>query len=212
MHMLLKKLITEFIGTFFLVITIGLVVTNPNIGALAPIAIGLMLTVMVYAGGPISGGHYNPAVSTAVLIRGKIAPIEFIFYVIAQLFAAFIASQVFCFLAGDRVVQALQPDYGKVFVAELLFTFALAYVVLSVATSPKAEGNSYFGLAIGGTVLTGAYSVGNISGAIFNPAVLLGVSLMQLLELQSIWVYVIAIFTGAILASFTFIFLNRGDL
>ena len=67
----MNKYIVELIGTFFLVFTIGNVVIEPGAGPLAPLAIGAALMVMVYAGGHISGAHYNPAVTLAILIRGK---------------------------------------------------------------------------------------------------------------------------------------------
>ena len=82
---LVRKLSVEFIGTFFLVFTVGLAVRSA--GTLAPLAIGVTLMVMVFAGGHISGGHYNPAVSTAVALRGKLSPREWVGYVITQLIA-----------------------------------------------------------------------------------------------------------------------------
>ena len=168
------KLLTEGVGTFFLVLTIGLTV----LGGLpwAPVAIGSALMVMVYMGGHISGAHYNPAVTLAVLLRGKILGREAGAYMLAQLIGALLAAIAVALLREESLVVA--PGAGasalQVLLVEVLFTTALALVVLNVATSPRTEGNSYYGVAIGFTVLIGAASGGDISGGAFNPAVGLG--------------------------------------
>jgi aquaporin Z len=168
------KLLTEGIGTFFLVLTIGLTV---SVGApLAPAAIGSALMVMVYMGWHISGAHYNPAVTLAVLLRGKVAGSEAGAYMIAQLGGAIVAALVVAVLRGDSLMVAPGPAASaiQILLVEILFSFALVLVVLNVATSPKTEGNSYYGLAIGFTVFVGATAGGDISGGAFNPAVGLG--------------------------------------
>lgn len=171
-----RKLVTEAIGTFFLVLTIGLVVTAGQ--PLAPIAIGSALVVMVYMGGSVSGAHYNPAVTLAVLLRGKVTAAEAVGYVGAQLGGAVLAALAVWGVTGQTFVPA--PDaaatasVGAVVLVEALFTFALALVVLNVATARETEGNSYFGLAIGFTVMVGAFAGGPVSGGAFNPAVGLG--------------------------------------
>src|ERR1700680_227970 len=86
----MHKYLTEFIGTFFLVLTIGLTVLSGS--PFAPLAIGASLMVMVYMGGHVSGAHYNPAVSLAVLLRGKLGPIDFVLYVISQVAGSLAAS------------------------------------------------------------------------------------------------------------------------
>src|SRR5271154_6713349 len=158
-----RKLTVEFIGTFFLVFTVG-TATNPKTGAgtLAPLAIGAALMVMVFAGGHISGAHYNPAVSTAVLVRGKIDATSCTGYVLIQFIAGAVAAFVARAVVGGAHAGALPGD-GKELVVEFLFTFALAYVMLNVATARATEGNSFYGLAIGFTVAAGAFAVGGIS-------------------------------------------------
>ncbi len=207
----MNKYITEFIGTFFLVFTVGLVVIKPGADAFAPIAIGSVLMVMIYAGGHISGAHYNPAVTLAVWLRGKCSTSDIPGYLIAQFAAGLAAGLLVLFLKGNPPIEAANPDVVKAIIAETLFTFALCYVVLNVATSKNTEGNSYYGLAIGFTVLVGAYSVGAVSGGAFNPAVALGISVMGLSAFANIWIFLVANFLGGALAGMTFLALNPDD-
>src|SRR5882724_5588489 len=127
----MNKYIAEFIGTFFLVLTIGCTGIGPGAGVIAPLAIGAVLMVMVYAGGHISGAHYNPAVTLAVLIRGKVNVTDVIPYILAQLAGAALAAFAVKFLRAGIDVTAMVPKTGPALLAELLFTFALAYVVLN---------------------------------------------------------------------------------
>lgn len=203
----MNKYLTEFIGTFFLVFTVGMSVIEPGAGALAPLAIGSALMVMIYAGGHISGGHYNPAVTLGVLIRGKIEIKDAVPYWIAQFAAGIVAALLVSFLKGDAAMTAIKPlshDVIKSLLVEFLFTFALVYVVLNVATAEANAGNSYFGLAIGFTVLVGAFAVGSVSGGAFNPAVALGISTMGLSAMSNIWIYLVGNFAGAIVAALIF--------
>lgn len=167
-----KKYIVEFIGTYFLVLTIGTTVLLGAEGVIAPLAIGFVLMVMVYAGGYISGGHYNPAVSLAAVVRGALPAKQWIPYAIFQILGGIAAAGCVNFLAGGPA-QPSEAAFSmpQVIVAEALFTFALCYVVLLTATSKKTEGNSYYGLAIGSTVMAGAFAVGSICLGAFNPAV-----------------------------------------
>jgi aquaporin Z len=203
-----RKLTVEFIGTFFLVFTVGMA-TNPKTGAgaVAPLAIGATLMVMVFAGGHISGGHYNPAVSTAVLIRGKLASSEYGPYVVTQLVAAVLAGLVVRGVSGAGHAGAFASTW-KMLVVEFLFTFALAYVVLNVATSKGTEGNSFYGLAIGFTVAAGAFAVGGVSGGAFNPAVALGASVLGIFKWSHYWIYVVATLLGGAVAARTYLFLS----
>lgn len=204
----MKKLLTEFIGTFFLVFTIGLMVTSG--GASAPLAIGAALMVMVYMGGPISGAHYNPAVSLALLLRGKMANADFVPYVVAQLLGATAAAAAVHLIVGQTFAPA--PGEGvsamSALLIEVLFTFALALVVLNVATSKRSEGNSYFGLAIGFTVCAGAYAGGPISGGAFNPAVGIGPTLINATlgggSFDHLWLYLVGPLAGGVLAATVF--------
>ncbi len=203
----MNKYLTEFIGTFFLVLTIGCsVIGEPEI---APIAIGAALMVMVFAGGHISGAHYNPAVTLAVCIRGKCEWSEFLPYVISQMAGALLATMAVSELVGAPKQPAAMLVMNKALLAEFLFTFALAYVVLNVATAKGNAGNSFFGLAIGMTVMTGAFAVGSISGGAFNPAVAVAASLMGLIQSSDVWIHLVADFSGGAAAAFTFNFINR---
>ena len=176
----------EFIGTFFLVLTVCVAGVLGYAGPYAPIAIGAVLMVMVYATGYISGGHLNPAVTLAVWIRGKLPGREVLPYIIAQMLAGILAAlvaKVFA-RAGNAITPAVFPFYPAV-LAEFLYTFALCYVILNVATAEANAGNSFYGLAIGFTVTVGAFTVGRISGAVFNPAVALSTSCFDTLSVPS---------------------------
>ena len=199
------KYVYEFIGTFFLLFTIGMVVLGANAPTLlAPLAIGSVLAVFIYAGGHVSGGHYNPAVSLAVFIRGLLSVSDLILYWVAQFAGALVAAYAVLYLKGAGSPEALSPDVYKALLAEFLFTFALCYVVLNVATARETIANSYFGFAIGFTVLAGAYAVGSVSGAAFNPAVALGVSVLNLSAWHNLWIYLVANAAGAVVAAVIF--------
>lgn len=201
----MMKYIYEFIGTFFLVLTVGMTVVEPNSAALlAPVAIGSALAVMVYAGGHVSGGHYNPAVSFAVFLRGKLALNDMWIYWIAQLLAGLFAGCVTMYFKGWPTQSPLVLDTLKAFLAEFLFSFALCYVVLNVALAKATKGNSFYGWAIGFTVLIGAYSVGAISGAAFNPAVALGITIMKLTVWSNLWIFFAANLLGGACAALIF--------
>jgi aquaporin Z len=198
----------EFIGTFFLVLTIGCTGLAAAPGVIAPLAIGSVLMAMVYAGGHISGAHYNPAVTLGVFLRGRCRALDVLPYWGAQLLAAVCAAWIVGFaLRGKQVSPLLAPVVGA-FLAEFLFTFALVYVVLNAATADATNGNSYFGLAIGFTVLAGAFAVGQVSGAAFNPAVALGASIRGLLPWSNFWLYVGAELLGGAAAALAFKALN----
>ena len=207
----MSKYVVELIGTFFLVLTIGLVVIEPGAGAFAPLAIGSILMVMIYAGGHISGGHYNPAVTLAVWMRGRCSSNDVPGYMISQFTGGIVAAFAVFLIKGDVLVEATVLSPIPSLLAEFLFTFALCFVVLNVATSKNTSGNSYFGLAIGFTVLVGAYAVGNISGGAFNPAVAVGIITMGLIDISSIWIFLIANFLGGIAAALAFNAINPDD-
>ncbi len=174
MKELSKKCLVEFIGTFFLVLTVGCCVFSTASGIIAPLVIGFVLMVMVYAGGYISGGHYNPAVSLACLIRGVLSAKDMVFYWISQLLAGFLAALTVKHLLSLPCQCSSDFSVCKVVVCEILFTFALCYVVLNSATAKETEGNSYYGLAIGSTVLVGAFATAGLCFGAFNPAVAIG--------------------------------------
>ena len=204
----MKNYLTEAIGTFFLVVTVGLCV-NGGV-AMAPFAIGSALMVMVYAGGPISGGHYNPSVSLAAWIRGALPTKELIPYWVSQFAGALLAAFLIYKFTGFalHVAPGENVTWMKALTAEIIFSFALSYVVLNVATSKATAGNSYFGLAIGLTVMTGAFAVGAISGGAFNPAVGLGPAIMELVlgrtPSSMVWIYAVGPLAGAAAAAFVY--------
>jgi aquaporin Z len=206
-----RKLVVEFIGTFFLVFTVCMA-TNPKtgVGLLAPLAIGAVLMVMVFAGGHVSGAHYNPAVSTAVLVRGKMPSNEWGPYVVVQLISAVIAALIARVVSGGGHAGAFAST-GKMLIVEFVFTFALGYVVLNVATARGTEGNSFYGLAIGFTVAAGAFAVGNLSGGAFNPAVALGASVLGIFEWSHYWIYAVANLLGGALAGMVFLYTQPAE-
>jgi aquaporin Z len=200
--------LTEAVGTFFLVLTVGLTVLQGT--PLAPIAIGSALMVMVYMGGHVSGAHYNPAVTLAVWLRGKLPARDVVPYWVAQLVGAVLAALVVYALTGRTFAPAPGPDVGagRALLVEGLFTFALALVVLNAATSRLTEGNSFYGLAIGFTVLVGAFAGGAISGGAFNPAVGVGPALVDAAlgggTLRHVWLYLVGPLAGAAVAAALF--------
>ena len=178
--------------------------------ALAPLAIGASLMIMVYMGGHISGAHYNPAVSLAVLLRGKLSPGDLLRYWVAQLLGATTAALVAYVILGRSIAPAPAPGVSAsaALLTEVLYTFALALVVLNVATSPKTQGNSYYGLAIGFTIVVGAFAGGGVSGGAFNPAVGTGPTVVHALvgagSWSHLWLYWVGPLVGGALAATVF--------
>jgi aquaporin Z len=210
----MRKYLTEAIGTFFLVLTIGLTVLHGT--PLAPLAIGSCLMVMVYMGGHVSGGHYNPAVSLAVLLNGKMRSLgEFGGYVASQLAGAVAAALVVYGIMGQSFAPA--PAEGASLMAamliEVLYTFALALVVLDSAASAKTHGNSFYGLAIGFTIVVAAFAGGPVSGGAFNPAVGVGAILVSSVvdggTAANMWLYIVGPLTGGALATAVFTLQER---
>jgi aquaporin Z len=201
----MNKYITEFVGTFFLVLTIGLAVLGGT--PMAPLAIGASLMVMVYMGGHVSGGHYNPAVTLAVVLRGKLAARDVAPYMVAQVLGALSAAAVVYVVLGRTFAPA--PAEGAstlgALLVETLYTTALCLVVLHSATAPQTTGNSFYGLAIGFTVTAGAFAGGPISGGAFNPAVgtgpILAAALLGGGSVANLWLYLVGPFVGGVLAA-----------
>ena len=202
----MNKYIIEFLGTFFLVLIIGL---SQN-----PVAIGLGLAVLVYMGAHISGAHYNPVVSLAMLINKQIELKEFSFYLVSQLLGSVVATYFIMLLGNDFNVVSNTNDISSFFVAEILFTFLLVFVILNVALNKNLKGNQFYGLAIGLTVTAGAFTVGDISGAVFNPAVSFGPSLFSFIDPQVVGTsvsssdffiyYLISGIIGSVIASYLY--------
>lgn len=200
----MARYLTELIGTFFLVFVIGMTAVSGL--AAAPLAIGSVLMVMVYMGGHISGAHYNPAVTVGVYLRGAMERSDVLPYMVAQLAGAVVAGLLVAIVTGETFAPAPSPDASAAafVLAELVMTFALVLVILNVATSKATEGNSYYGLAIGFTVLVGAYAVGPVSGGAFNPAVGTGPILVHTLmgdgSFGDLWLYWVGPVLGGLLA------------
>ncbi len=203
----LKKYLTELIGAFFLVLTIASTALLGSEGVIAPLAIASALMVMVYAGGHISGGHYNPAVSLAAAIRGALPWKQLVPYIIAQAAGGALAVLLFVYMAKGTII-VLEPanfSLKGLLLAEFLFTFALCYVVLQTATTKNTEGNSYYGLAIGFTVLVGAFAVGgSLCAGAFNPAVALSVGMLGIIPWMLVLWTVLANLLGGICAAIAF--------
>jgi aquaporin Z len=199
----MRRYAVEFVGTFFVVLTIVTCVGARAV--LAPLAIGGMLAALIYAGRQLSGAHYNPAVTLAVWIRGSFETREIRAYALAQIFGAVLGGATGRLLAGPTTAQPFSVSGGKVaaaLVAETLVTFVVAYVVLHV------DGDPFQGLAIGFTVMAGGIAVGTISGGIFNPAVALGVATAHLAAWPMLGIYLLADLTGGALAALAFRALN----
>jgi aquaporin Z len=207
-----RKYAVELIGTFIFLFTIGASVLSGS--TFAPLAIGAALMVMIYAGGHISGGHYNPAVTIAALVRGRIGLGDAIGYWVAQLVGGLLAMALAVWVIHPAQVKTVTLSGHLLiaaFVVELLFTFALCYVVLNVATSKSHPNNSFYGLAIGFTVLTGAIAVGGISGGAFNPAVTIGGATIGLFAWPTLWAYLVAQVVAGAAAGLAFLVLNPDD-
>ncbi|HEY2576618.1 MAG TPA: aquaporin [Streptosporangiaceae bacterium] len=207
-----RKYVTEFIGTFFLTFAVGVAVLSGSV--FVPLAAGGMLMVMIYAGGHISGGHYNPAVTVAALVRRRIGIADAAAYWVAQVIGAVVAGVIARAVVNPATVKALTlsgHSEAAAAVVEILITFALCYVVLNVATSKDQPGNGFFGLAIGFTVAAGAFAVGGISGGVFNPAVALGGATAGLFGWSTIWVYILVELAAGVVAGLAFLALNPGD-
>jgi aquaporin Z len=207
----MNKYITELIGTFFLVLTVGCTVIGGGAGVIPPLAIGAALMVMIFAGGHVSGGHYNPAVTLGVWLRGRCAAADVVPYMLSQIVGAVLAAFAVKLLTCGAKVSPISPSTGPALLAEFLFTFALVYVVLNVATAKGTSGNSFYGLAIGMTVMTGAFAVGGISGGAFNPAVAVGISAMGISHWPNLWIYLVANFAGGAAAAIIFKLVNPTD-
>lgn len=207
----MRKYATECLGTFLFLFIIVAAVNSAS--PLAPLAIGATLMVMVYAGGHISGGHFNPAVSLGALVRGRLGAADLVAYWVAQAVGGVLGAVVGNWVSHAHPhAPALHGSaLGKAFVVELIVTFILVWVVLNTATSKDTEGNSFYGLAIGFVVVAGAIAVGGISGGAFNPAVALGITAVHLAAWSNIWMFLVADLLGGALAGAVFKALNADD-
>lgn len=198
----MRKYVIEFIGTFFLVLAVCAAVrSQQELQSFAPLFVGLVLVALVYAGKPFSGAHYNPAVSLAIFLRGKIRLVDMIGYWVIQLMAGVIAAIVAAKVLNYHTTMATVEEPVVALIAEGIGTFALVLVILCVATSPRYINNDYYGLAIGSIVVAMAYIVGPVSGGVFNPAVALGIAVFEKLDWNSLWVYLVGAIAGSVIAA-----------
>jgi len=196
----MAKAFTELVGTFFFLTVIAL---SGEAGVLAPLAIGLALTAMIYMGGHISGGHYNPAVSFGVFLRRKLSATDLVVYWAAQLAAAILAFTIAYLMTGRS--SGIHPGAGvqvlRAVAVETVFTAALVVVILNVAFTKATEGNSYFAVAIGFTIAAAIFVGGPISGGAYNPAVGIGATLGSVLFAgggwSDLWIYIVGPLAGS---------------
>ena len=205
----MKKYIVEFIGTFFLVLTILMVSNNGTPAGFAPIAIGFALTALIFAGGHISGAHYNPAVTMAMFIRKDIGLNDGLAYVLAQFIAAIFASFTAKSMLGG-VTAMDRIDAPMALTAEFIGTFGLVYVIFNVAKSNT--GNQFYGFAIGAMVTVVFYVLGSVSGGAFNPAVAIGLSAAGTFDWANLWIYLLGSLSGAGVAAVLHGFLTSDEI
>ena len=200
-HSLQHKLIAEFIGTFFLALTICTAAVHGSAGEYAPFAIASTLMVMIYGLGHVSGAHFNPAVTVGVWLRGACEKDEVAPYIAVQVIAGAAAALASAnLLIADPSVTALELDMTQTIGAEFLYTFALVFVILNVATSEATAGNGYYGAAIAFVVLAGALTVGGISGGSFNPAVTGALFISGVIEATDLWMHLVPQFVAGVVA------------
>lgn len=204
----MKSQVTEFIGTFFLVLTIGLTVVTQS--PFAPLAIGASLMIMVYMGAHVSGGHYNPAVSLAATLRGALPPSQYAGHVLSQIAGALVAAVAVHMITGQTFALSPGRDVSmlQALLVEILYTFALALVFLNVCVAKKTQGNSFYGLAIGFTVAVGDFAGGGISGGAFNPAIGIGPTIIHAFlgggSWSTLWLYIVGPIVGGAAAAAVF--------
>ena len=209
-------LAAEFVGTFALVFAgCGAVMVDAKTQALGHVGVaisfGLVIMVMIYAVGHISGAHFNPAVSFAFALSRHFPWPRLLGYSVAQVLGAICAAAILRGSLGDVAhVGATLPSgsQGQSFLWELVLSFFLMFVIMAVATDTRAVGEAA-AIAIGGTVALDAMFGGPISGASMNPARSLGPALVSG-ELHALWLYLLAPLLGASLGALTYQFV-RGE-
>jgi aquaporin Z len=201
----MKKYVIEFIGTFFMVLTVVMTANNASIAHLAPLAVAGIYLAMVYVGGPISGGHFNPAVTIAMLISRKIDRGDALYYILVQLMAGVLAATFGVFLhdcGGGLLIQTRVNEQAMCAVlGEFLGTFALVFVFLNLSISNQKEGSSNLGIALGFTLLAVSIGLGGLSGGAFNPAIATGGSVAGMFAWEDIWTFFIGNLLGAAAAA-----------
>lgn len=216
--------VSEVVGTFFLVLTVCLNVFNDASDetlkrTLRPLSIGMILMVMIFATGDVSGGHYNPAVTVSIHLTHPqtVSFNKAVRYIIAQTIGGITAALLGGWIMGNT--ETLSPGENRTafdaMSAEVFFAMALCFVVLNVATTKQDAKNSYFGIAIGFTVAAAAYAIGPVSGCALNPAVSFSVMMAHFINtgtgLSYIVVYLGTPMIGAFLASSLFKIIRRAE-
>jgi aquaporin Z len=205
-----RKYVVEFIGTFFLVMTICMTMFNePTL--ISALAVGLMLIAITYSGFEISGGHFNPAVSLASYLRGKLDAGDLLPYIVAQFLGGMLASMLAGFLqisVGGSMPATMELVIAPALIAELLGTIFFVYVFLNVTTAKKTKGNEFYGLAIGVAFFACLYAFGHVTAGAFNPAIALGLAMSDCTSWSSIWIFLVANFAGGVLAAFISQYVN----
>lgn len=206
---MIKRFIVEFIGTFFLSLVVCMC-SFSSLQGVSSLAPGLILIGLIYASGHNSGAHFNPAVSIAVFLRGKMGLNAVPLYILAQSLGGILAALITVLLTTNKSVPVLQLSSITLesMLAEFLGTFAIAYVILNVATSKNTQGNDYYGFAIGLAVVGCSFAFTGISGAAMNPAVALAMCFSKLSAFSNLWIYWIGEILGGVLASVVYLFLN----
>ena len=212
------KCVSEFIGTYVLVLTVGLNVLGGSPAGAWSIAASLMC--MIYALGDVSGANFNPAVTLAILCSKMtdMTPKKAGLYMVAQIVGAIVAAFTYSLIySGHTFALGPQPGYkwGQVAVAEIIFTFVLCFVVLSVAISEKTAAPEFFGLAIGSCVTVGGFAIGGISGGSLNPAVSVGIATADTFNggnIANCLVYALFEVIGALMAAGVFEMTHAVDL
>lgn len=207
----MNRYITEFIGTFFLVFTVLLMITQHTMPLVTPLAIGLVLSVMVYSGSYLSGAHYNPVVSFSAYLIGKLSLRDLGPYILFQFMGGALAVLLLFSVRSDLFVEPLLLNIREVMIAEFLFTFALVYVIFNTAYNDATKGNSYYGFAIGSTVAAGIYAVGDISKGVFNPITLLPLVVMGAIPYSQMLYYIAIQMLAGVLAAIIFKMQTRSE-
>ena len=203
-----KNYLMEFIGAFFLVFAVGMVTLIPGAGSIAPFVVGLTLLLLITIGGRISGGHYNPAVTLACLLKGDVSFEKAVYYWIFQLIGAGVASFIVLFLKDYPVTVSLSVSIWHVFIVEFIYTFALVFAALVTSLVRHPLSALLTAVAVGLVVATGGVTVGSISGGAFNPAVVFGSAIMGIYAWETIWIFLLANIAGSVAAAIIVFKLN----
>lgn len=213
----MKKYVAEMIGTFALVFcgTGAIVINNVTDGGVSHVGVaitfGLIVTVMIYAFGSISGAHINPAVSIAFSLTDRFDKSKLVAYIVAQLIGAFLASGILKFLfPAHENLGATFPHgaWHQTFVLEIILTYFLMIVILFVSQNKSTS--QFTAIAVGATVMLEAMFAGPITGASMNPARSISPALISG-NISELWIYIFAPIIGAALASFTWNLMKDKD-